>query len=103
MLAQLAGRLHHVFTGVAVIDPRGALHETVVCTAVRFRALSAREIAAYAASGEPLDKAGGYGIQGLGGALVAGIDGSCSNVVGLPLAETLALLDAAGLRHALSV
>jgi septum formation protein len=102
MLERLAGRVHEVFTGVAVIDARGVLHETVVRTAVRFRPLATGEIAAYANSGEPLDKAGAYGIQGLGGALVAGIDGSYSNVVGLPLAETLALLDAAGVQHALS-
>lgn len=102
MLARLAGRAHEVFTGVALVDARGELRCTVARTGVRFRALTAGEIAAYVASGEPLDKAGAYGIQGLGGALVAGIDGSYSNVVGLPLAETLALLDAAGVPHALA-
>jgi septum formation protein len=102
MLASLGGRAHQVLTGVAVIDVRGDLQAAVVSTQVRFRALEAREIAAYVASGEPADKAGGYGIQGLGGALVAGIDGSYSNVVGLPLAETLALLTAVGVPHALA-
>lgn len=103
MLERLAGRAHEVFTGVALADARGDLRCIVARTRVRFRALSPREIAAYAASGEPLDKAGAYGIQGLGGALVAGIDGSYSNVVGLPLAETVALLDAAGVPHALAI
>jgi septum formation protein len=102
MLGRLGGRAHQVLTGVAVIDAHGELHDTVVSTQVRFRRLDAREIAAYVASGEPADKAGGYGIQGLGGALVAGIDGSYSNVVGLPLAETLALLTALGVSHALA-
>ena len=101
MLARLAGRAHEVLTGVAVIDGKGSLVDTVLVTRVRFRALAPAEIAAYVASGEPLDKAGAYGIQGLGGALVEGIEGSYSNVVGLPLAETLALLDAAGIPHAL--
>jgi septum formation protein len=101
MLARLAGRAHEVLTGVAVIDASGDWHDTVVSTKVSFRALAAHEIAAYVAGGEPADKAGGYGIQGLGGALVAGIEGSYSNVVGLPLAETLALLTAADVPHAL--
>jgi len=101
MLARLAGRTHEVLTGVAVIDARGWLDDAVVATRVSFRALSPAEIAAYVASGEPADKAGAYGIQGLGGALVERIDGSYSNVVGLPLVETLALLDAAGVPHAL--
>jgi septum formation protein len=101
MLARLAGRTHEVLTGVAVIDARGLPVDTVLATRVRFRALTPAEIAAYVASGEPLDKAGAYGIQGLGGALVERIEGSYSNVVGLPLAETLALLDAAGVPHAL--
>ena len=101
MLGLLAGRWHEVFTGVVVATPGGALHAATVCTRVCFRALSDAEIAAYWASGEPADKAGGYGIQGLGGALVERIDGSYSNVVGLPLAETLALLDAAQVPHRL--
>jgi septum formation protein len=102
MLTRLAGRVHEVLTGVALIDRYGAIEDIVAATHVTFRALDARSIAAYVASGEPADKAGAYGIQGLGGALVDRIDGSYSNVVGLPLAETLALLDAAGVPHALS-
>jgi len=103
MLARLAGRAHEVLTGVALIDLRGEQQVAVVSTRVMFRTLTAAEIAAYVALGEPADKAGSYGIQGLGGALVSRIEGSYSNVVGLPLAETLALLDAAGVRHALTV
>ncbi|HMM74445.1 MAG TPA: Maf family protein [Gammaproteobacteria bacterium] len=102
MLRRLGGRAHEVLTGVALIDRSGAIEDLVVVTRVAFRALEARSIDAYVASGEPADKAGAYAIQGLGGALVERIDGSYSNVVGLPLAETLALLDAAGVPHALS-
>lgn len=101
MLRLLAGRWHEVFTGVVVTSPDGGLHAATVCTRVRFRPLDGAEIAAYWASGEPADKAGGYGIQGLGGALVERIEGSYSNVVGLPLAETLALLNAAQVPHRL--
>jgi septum formation protein len=102
MLARLAGRRHQVLTGVALIDRHGAIVDAVVVTEVEFRPLSAREIEAYIASGEPADKAGAYGIQGLGGALVARLDGSYSNVVGLPLAETALLLADAGVAHALN-
>ncbi|MGE3775187.1 MAG: nucleoside triphosphate pyrophosphatase, partial [Gammaproteobacteria bacterium] len=101
MLRRLGGRVHEVLTGVALIDRSGAIDDIVVVTRVAFRALEPHSIEAYVASGEPADKAGAYGIQGLGGALVECIDGSYSNVVGLPLAETLALLDAAGVPHAL--
>ena len=102
MLRLLAGAWHEVYTGVVVAGPAGAGHAATVCTRVRFRALSLAEIEAYWSSGEPADKAGGYGIQGLGGALVERIEGSYSNVVGLPLAETLALLNAARVPHGLS-
>lgn len=102
MLTRLAGRVHEVLSGVALVDRHGALVDAVVATRVEFRPLDAREIEAYVASGEPADKAGGYGIQGLGGALVARIEGSYSNVVGLPLAETALLLTAADVPHALN-
>ena len=98
MLAKLSGREHHVLTGVALVESPQArqIQSFVVTTAVRFRCLSSQEITAYLNSGEPMDKAGGYGIQGLGGALVKSITGSYSNVVGLPLAETHELLSGVG-------
>jgi len=95
MLRRLAGRSHHVVTAVAVAGA-GDLEVAVVTTGVTMTDMSRREIDWYVGTGEPLDKAGAYGIQGIGGAFVAAIDGSYSNVVGLPLAETLALLRMAG-------
>ena len=102
MLDRLAGRAHTVLTGVALARPDGGCETVTVSTTVIMRALSATEKAAYWASAEPLDKAGGYAVQGLGGALVSRLDGSYSNVVGLPLVETLALLSGAGVPHALT-
>ena len=91
MLMMLSGREHEVLTGIAVLD--GAHCESrVIRSLVRFRRIEAPEAAAYWASGEPRDKAGGYGIQGLGAVFVAGLDGSYSAVVGLPLCETAELL-----------
>lgn len=91
MLSRLSAGEHTVLTAVAVTD--GERYEAVVSVSgVRFRALDAAEIAAYVASGEPMDKAGAYGIQGLGAVLVEEIHGSFSGIVGLPLAETVALL-----------
>ncbi len=95
MLRELSGRAHQVVTGVWAVGPQGE-RSTAVSTAVRFRALSDEEIAWYVGTGEPMDKAGAYGIQDRGGAFVAAIDGSYSNVVGLPLAEALALLGQVG-------
>lgn len=99
-LRRLSDRTHSVFTAVAL---RSAGDTAVICTETRvtFRALSAAECECYLATEEPWDKAGAYGIQGLGGAFVARIDGSYSNVVGLPLCETLALLRQAGIASAL--
>ena len=97
MLERLSGRTHEVLTGVAVLDPaRGAQLAEVERTRVRFAALSAAEIAWYAGSGEPLDKAGAYAVQGLGALFVEGIEGNYSNVVGLPLPLTYRLLGEAG-------
>ncbi|MBF5041450.1 septum formation inhibitor Maf [Aggregicoccus sp. 17bor-14] len=96
MLARLSGRTHSVFTGVALAGP-GAPAETLVRTEVTFRPLGAEEIAWYVGTGEPLDKAGSYAVQGKGGFLVQALAGSPTNVIGLPLGETLALLARAGL------
>jgi len=93
MLRRLRGRTHEVITGVAVVDAgSGRAERTVVTSRVRMAPYDDRAIDAYVATGEPLDKAGAYAIQGAGGALVAGWEGSYTNVVGLPLAETARLL-----------
>ncbi len=94
MLSDLSGRTHAVHTAVAVRVGTRIIGRTVT-TRVRFRSLSEADIARYLATGEPYDKAGGYGIQGEGGALVARVVGSYTAVVGLPLEETLVLLDQA--------
>lgn len=95
MLQSLAGREHHVVTAV-VVAGSGSSHHRVVTTAVRMSPMSDRQIDWYVGTGEPLDKAGAYAIQGLGGRFVERIGGSYSNVVGLPLAETTAMLRAVG-------
>lgn len=87
MLTRLAGRRHQVWTGFAIIKDGSVVVTRAVRTDVTFVSGSADVLAAYVASGEPLDKAGAYGIQGRGGLLVERIDGSYSNVVGLPMAE----------------
>ncbi|MFT4560747.1 MAG: septum formation protein [Gammaproteobacteria bacterium] len=91
MLQRLSGRWHEVLSGVAIIEDRVALIS--VRTRVKFRQVSAGEIESYWETGEPQDKAGAYAIQGIGGAFVERIDGSYSNVVGLPMVETASLLD----------
>jgi septum formation protein len=97
MVARLAGRTHEVVTAVALVQrPAGLVAELQTTTRVTFRALSADEIARYAASGDGDGKAGAYAVQGLGAGLVARIDGSYTNVVGLPATEVLALLRDAG-------
>lgn len=90
MLAKLSGQTHQVMTAVALADAFQQL-DCLVVTEVTFRNLSAEDIAAYIASGEPMDKAGSYGIQGLGGNFVRKINGSYHAVVGLPLVETAEL------------
>ena len=102
MLARLSGRWHEVFTAV-VVAVDGHHHIEVVKTRVEFRVLDVATISAYWRSGEPADKAGAYGIQGLGGALIKRIDGSYGAVVGLPLCETVGLLEKVGIAHALSM
>jgi len=96
MLRDLAGRTHEVYTGLAfaawIGDAARVLGFDVVTSAVTFKALPQEEIEAYVRSGEPMDKAGAYGIQGAGGAFVERLRGPWDNVVGLPVARALALL-----------
>lgn len=93
MLRQLSGTSHLVVSGYAVIDRKLQIQRTeAVTTRVHFRQLTEAEIARYIATGEPVDKAGAYAIQGIGACFVSGIEGSYTNVVGLPLCRlTLAL------------
>jgi septum formation protein len=98
MLRRLRGRAHEVLTGVALVEMASGREATETVTSrVTMKAYGDAEITAYVASGEPLDKAGAYAIQGAGGTLVAGYDGSWSNIVGLPLETTAALLRAFGI------
>ena len=93
MLAGLSGRWHSVYTGVTMIDTRsGKTLSRADVTRVHFVALTAQDIDAYVATGEPLDKAGAYGIQGRGGMFIDRIEGSYSNVVGLPMALVRSML-----------
>lgn len=96
MLAQLSGQAHEVLTAVAVVDRAGALHTALSRSLVQFKTLSAAEIAAYVATGEPLGKAGSYGIQGQAAAFMQHMAGSYTGIVGLPLFETAQLLQQAG-------
>ncbi len=97
-LRLLSGRRHRVYTGVAVAAPDGRRAVRAAITMVRFKRLGERELAAYLASGEWQGKAGGYAIQGRAEAFTLAINGSWSNVVGLPLATTLDLLRGLGWR-----
>lgn len=101
MLKSLSGTHHTVFTGYALVS--SAAHSTLLCDScesrVHFRDLGDAEITSYIQTREPFDKAGGYGIQGFGSVFIKSIEGSYTNVVGLPLCETvLALQKFAGLR-----
>jgi septum formation protein len=98
MLHRLCGREHEILTGVAVVAGKMAVRvgdrsaQAMVASRVLMRHFTAATIEWYIATGEPVDKAGAYAVQGLGGALVERVEGSYTNAVGLPLAETLALL-----------
>ncbi len=96
MLASLSGRTHTVLTAVA-LDYAGVVRTTTSLTEVRFREISPDEAQSYWQSGEPLDKAGAYAVQGIAGIFVEELSGSYSGVVGLPVFETAALLADAGL------
>lgn len=98
MLEQLSGRQHQVYTAIVIVlgGEARVLVEDCVASTVSFRPLAAGQIEAYVASGDPLDKAGAYGIQSGGGKLVSEVLGSYLNVVGLPLARLLEALSAIG-------
>ncbi len=96
-LEQLSGRRHQVLGGVCIIGADGTVHQRLVVTTVRFKRLSGAEFDAYLATSDWQGKAGGYAIQGPAAALVPWINGSYSNVVGLPLHETATLLTALGI------
>jgi septum formation protein len=91
-LRLLSGRAHRVYTALCLVTPKGKVRSRVVETRVRFKRLSREEIETYLASGEWEGKAGGYAIQGRAGAFVTRLVGSYTNVVGLPLYETMTLL-----------
>ena len=95
-LRMLSGRNHRVYTGICLVTPKEAFRQRLVETRVRFKRLSNEDLAAYLASGEWRGKAGGYAIQGLAGTFVVKMVGSYTNVVGLPLYETLSLLSGEG-------
>ena len=96
-LRLLSGRRHRVYSCISVIDAEGTQRTRCAASQVRFKQLSDEEVAAYAASGEGIGKAGGYAIQGRAAGLIDFLSGSHSGVVGLPLYETRALLKALGL------
>lgn len=102
-LLLLSGRRHQVITAVALVSPDRTLRRRSVLTRVAFKRLSALEIRTYVASEEGLGKAGGYAIQGRAESFIREINGSYSNVVGLPLLETLGLLESADWRHSARV
>jgi len=95
-LRLLSGRAHRVYTGVCLITPQAKIRQKFVESRVRFKRLSTREIDAYLATTEWQGKAGGYAVQGRAGAFVIRIIGSYSNIVGLPLYETMSLLSGEG-------
>ncbi|SHI90836.1 septum formation protein [Malonomonas rubra DSM 5091] len=104
MLKMLSGREHRVLSGYAILDRKtGAQKAEAVSTKVAFRNLTEDEIARYIATGEPMDKAGSYAIQGLAVCFVAGIEGSYTNVVGLPLCRLTLALEELGVPTFLTV
>ena len=96
LLAQMSGQEHLVTTGVCVLSAAGVEASCAIDTKVRFRSLSDAQLDWLARSGDGDDKAGGYGLQGLAGAFIDRLDGSFTNVIGLPMGETLDLLARAG-------
>jgi septum formation protein len=97
-LRLLSGRSHRVYTGVCLVTPDGKIRQKLIDTRVRFKRLTREEMESYLASGEWRGKAGGYAIQGLAATFVIKLVGSYTNVVGLPLSQTVAMLTAEGYR-----
>lgn len=95
-LRLLSGRAHRVYTGITLITPNGTMRHRLVESRVRFKKISQNEFDTYLATGEWRGKAGGYAIQGIAAAFVVKLIGSYTNVVGLPLHETVALLEGEG-------
>jgi septum formation protein len=95
-LRLLSGRTHRVYTGICLVTPKNAVKARLVETRVRFKRLSSLDLDSYLASGEWRGKAGGYAIQGLAGSFVVKLVGSYTNVVGMPLYETAAMLGGDG-------
>jgi septum formation protein len=95
-LRLLSGRAHRVYTGLALVTAKGQVRRRLVETRVRFKRLSREDVESYLASGEWRGKAGGYAVQGFAGAFVVKLNGSYSNVVGLPLYEVMSLLTGEG-------
>lgn len=99
MLTRLSGREHQVYTGIAVAAG-GSVESALERVSVRFRPLRDEEVKEYVATGEPMDKAGAYGIQGFGSSIVESITGDYFAVMGLPIVRTVALLERSGWRYA---
>ncbi|QPC86770.1 Maf-like protein [Mesorhizobium sp. NBSH29] len=97
-LQLLSGRAHRVYSGVCLVTPSGKFRQKLVETRLRFKRLSREELESYLATGEWRGKAGGYAIQGLAGTFVVKLAGSYTNVVGLPLYETVSLLSGEGFK-----
>jgi septum formation protein len=96
MLRRLSGKSHIVYSGIVVREPHDRRHRHVEASTVTFAALSDDQIRSYVGTKEPLDKAGGYGVQGQGAAFIERVEGDYTNVIGLPIRPTLRLLTRAG-------
>ncbi len=97
MLLELQGKCHQVHTGVCAVDPQGHFHQGVDSSHVTFYPMSEAEIRAYVRTGEPMDKAGAYALQGIGGMFVKSVSGTPSGIIGLPLPLTRTLLGMCGI------
>ncbi len=98
ILERLSGQVHQVMTGLAVISPEGKVYQDCEISQVRMKSLQADQVDEYIQSGEPMDKAGAYAIQGVGSALVESHEGSFSNIVGLPVETLRSLLVRSGMQ-----